>query len=88
MEHKDMVGKIFKNNAGLEFKVNKFLYKKKNAYYFEIQFIESGSIRKAIKWNIINGGVRDIYHRNRGLQVHQLLLNKLQKVYLCFPYLF
>ena len=49
MEHKDMVGKIFKNNAGLEFKVNKFLYKKKNAYYFKIQFIESGSIRKAIK---------------------------------------
>ena len=64
MKHKDMIGKIFKNNEGLEFKVNKFLHKEKTSYYFEVQFIESGSIRKAIKWNIINGAVRDNYHRN------------------------
>lgn len=60
----DMVGRIYKNNIGLEFEVLKFLYNKKAEYYFEIKFLKSKSVRIASHRNIRNGSVRDIYHRN------------------------
>ena len=48
MEHKDMVGKIFKNNAGLEFKVNKFLYKKKTHTILKYSLLKAVALEKRL----------------------------------------
>lgn len=58
------VGDIFVNNNGEKFKINKFLYSKKTDYYYEIQFLDTGSKKVAEKRNIKRGGVKDDYSKH------------------------
>lgn len=59
-----IIGKIFVNNDGEKFKVNRKLYTKKTETYYEIEFLDTQSIKIAEKRNIRNGSVRDDYSKH------------------------
>lgn len=58
-----IVGKIYNSNRYGEFVVLEFLYKKNTAYYYNIKFLNTGTIMKADNSAIIKGNVRDSYAR-------------------------
>lgn len=60
----NLEGKIYKNKLGLEFKVLKLIKKIKTEKYYEIQFLETGSIKTAERRNILKGAVRDNYNKH------------------------
>jgi hypothetical protein len=64
MGKEDIVGEIFINNNGEQFKVNKYLYCKNTEYYYEVEFIKTHSKKMAEKRNIKYGRVRDDYSKH------------------------
>ena len=61
------VGQIFKNNQGLEYKIIRIIASCKNKYrgnLYEIQFIETKSIRIVYKSSILKGEIKDYYYPN------------------------
>ena len=64
MKKNNIIGKTFKNNAGLEFEVIKKVERIKTETYYKIKFLKSGSVKKAEKRNIVNGRVRDDFDKH------------------------
>lgn len=57
----ELVGNVFKNKVDLEFIVNKYLYTKGTAMYFEIEFLNTHTKKIVDYRNIKKGAIKDQY---------------------------
>ena len=64
MKKIDIIGKIFKNTNGLEYIVLNESGFRGTEYYYDVQFIESKSIKRVEKRNLIKGIIKDDYNKN------------------------
>lgn len=62
----DIVGKIFKNNAGLEFKVLEYQgFNRLSKRIYKIEFVESKYIKEYVQRNnLINGKIKDVFSKS------------------------
>ena len=61
----ELIGNIFKNNKGLKFRVNDYLYTKGSELYFEIEFIDTHNKKICSHRAIREGSIKDEYAPNK-----------------------
>ena len=64
MKKIDIIGKKFKNTKGLEYIVLKESGFKNTEYYYDIMFLDTKTIKRVEKRNLMAGNVRDDYDKN------------------------